>query len=125
MLFCRHNGIRLAASSPYHPRTNGLAERAVQTVKMAVAKMKDGVTPLPDVLSRMLFEYLSTAQTTTQRSPAELVFGQQLRTRWDLLRPETASTVFRHQEKMIRGTVHEDYAVGEAVFVRQFPLKKR
>ena len=36
--FTTHNGIRHITSAPYHPATNGLAERAVQTLKSALKK---------------------------------------------------------------------------------------
>ena len=65
--FFRLNGIRLAASAPYHPRTNGQAERAVRTVKMAITKMKDNQTSLADTISRFLLEYWSTPQSTTNQ----------------------------------------------------------
>ena len=39
-VFMKKNGIRHVISAPYHPATNGCAERAVQTFKAALKKMK-------------------------------------------------------------------------------------
>eukprot|EP00731_Ephydatia_muelleri_P023522 Em0015g1105a len=67
-------------SAPYHPSSNGMAERAVQTVKQGVKKMTTGT--LRDKLARFLFQYRITPQTTTGVSPAELLRHQdQLRKR--------------------------------------------
>ena len=40
--FCAENGIKHITSSPYHPSTNGLAERGVQVFKGAMKKMQGG-----------------------------------------------------------------------------------
>ena len=40
--FTSQNGIRHSKVAPYHPRSNGLAERFVQTFKMAMKKMSRG-----------------------------------------------------------------------------------
>ena len=37
--FCRLNGIRHVQTAPYHPSSNGLAERAVQVVKQGVSSL--------------------------------------------------------------------------------------
>eukprot|EP00731_Ephydatia_muelleri_P028800 Em0020g444a len=40
--FAKANGFRHVRSAPYHPATNGLAERAVQTLKNVLKRMTDG-----------------------------------------------------------------------------------
>ena len=40
--FLHANGVRLITSAPYHPSSNGLAERAVQILKKGLRKVHDG-----------------------------------------------------------------------------------
>ena len=84
--FLMENGVKQILTSPYHPSSNGLAERAVQTFKNAVKKL-DG--PIKVQLSKFLFKYRITPQTTTGVSPAQLLMGRRLRTHLDLLHPDT------------------------------------
>ena len=44
--FLRSNGVQHICSAPYHPASNGLAERAVQTLKNSLRK--EGVVSLHD-----------------------------------------------------------------------------
>ena len=53
--FVMQNGITHVKASPYHPSTNGLAERAVQTFKASIKKYTEGT--LENKLSHFLFHY--------------------------------------------------------------------
>ena len=81
MGFC---GIHHILSACYKPSTNGLAERLVQTLKAFLKKSKE---PIDLAIDRFLYHYRSTPHTTTGVSPAELMFGRKMRTRFDLLWP--------------------------------------
>ena len=94
--FIKSNGIRHATSAPYHPASNGLAERAVQTFKESMKKMSNG--SIGTRLSRFLFTYRTTPHTTTGISPAKLLFNRRPRTRLELLRPCIQSHVLKKQQ---------------------------
>ena len=51
--FLTSNGIKHWKSSPYHPSSNGLAEKAIQIVKQGLKQMTDG--SINDGLSQVLF----------------------------------------------------------------------
>ena len=85
------NGICHHTSSPYHPATNGLAERAVQVVKNGLKKNMKGNMELS--LARFLFHYRNTPHETTGLIPAELLLGRKPRTHLDLIHPDIATHV--------------------------------
>ena len=98
--FLKKNGIRHITSAPYHPSTNGLAERAVQTFKMSMKKSKPG--DITTQLARFLFHYRTTPHSTTGVTPAELLMGRPLRTHIDLVKPSIASRVHTKQSDQKR-----------------------
>ena len=81
--FVGKNGIKHLTSAPYHPASNGLAERAVQTVKGALRKEASG-TSLERQLTQFLFRYRLTPHSTTGIAPAELLMGRRPRCRLDI-----------------------------------------
>ena len=95
--FLTKNGIRHVTSAPYHPSSNGLAERAVQTVKQGLKKLREG--SVKDRVARFLFTYRNAPQSTTGNSPAELLFGRKLNTRFDQLKPDLLTTVQKNQQR--------------------------
>ncbi|KFD46539.1 LOW QUALITY PROTEIN: hypothetical protein M513_12590, partial [Trichuris suis] len=113
--FCRSNNI--VRTTPYLPKINGLAERAVRTFKERLAKAGE-VSEMELCLQRFLFSYRNTPHATTGRSPAELLFGRRLRNQLDLLKPSLESTVDIRKFKQAEGTT-TSFPAGEKVFVSQ------
>eukprot|EP00057_Strongylocentrotus_purpuratus_P023342 XP_011677816.1 PREDICTED: uncharacterized protein K02A2.6-like [Strongylocentrotus purpuratus] len=118
--FMKMNAINHIRGAPYHPATNGLAERAVQTVKGALRKMSG---PLHTRLSRFLLSYRTTPQATTKQSPAELLMNRKLRTRITSVLPDVNATVEKKQfAQKIAHTTHalREFNVGDDVLVRNY-----
>jgi hypothetical protein len=87
--FCRENGIEHIRSPPYHPQSNGQAERFVDTFKRALLKSQgEGTTE--EILQRFLLVYRSTPnpQTPNNKTPAEVLMGRKLRNINDALLPK-------------------------------------
>ena len=93
--FLEQNGIKHVTSAPYHPASNGLAERAVQILTRGLKKVTSGT--LRSRVDTVLCSYRITPQTTTGVSPSELLLGKRLRTRLDLLKPNLATRVENKQ----------------------------
>ena len=73
--FMKNNGINHVKSAPYHPASNGLAEKAVQTLKGSMKKYSPD--NLNTQLVRFLFRYRITPHSTTGVvAPAELLLGR-------------------------------------------------
>ena len=73
--FCKFNGIKHIRVSPYHPSSNGLAKRFVQTFKVAMRKSeKDGLS-FQHRLASFLLLYRATPQGTTATPPSVLFMG--------------------------------------------------
>ena len=119
--FCRANGIKHIKSSPYHPSSNGLAERAVQTVKVGLKKTNDNIE---DRLYTFLARYRVTPQATTGRAPSEFVLKTPPSTRLDLLRPSIHNRVLRkqegHKERRDQRAVERSFMAGDSVWAMNF-----
>lgn len=86
--FLKQNGVKHIKSAPYHSSSNGLAECFVQTFKQAIKVSEGSNLSLQHRLDRFLLSYCTTPHATTGEMPNLLFLGQQIRTRFDLLRPD-------------------------------------
>ena len=96
------NGIKHTLTPPYHPQSNGAAERAVRIVKEALVKQvleRNKSRSIKHRLADFLIRYRTTPHSTTGAMPAELLMRRRLRTRLSLVKPNLAQTVESKQNK--------------------------
>ncbi|XP_055584896.1 uncharacterized protein K02A2.6-like [Uranotaenia lowii] len=85
----RHSGVKFhKLSAPYHPATNGQAERYVQTTKDALKSMNTNASSLQSHLNNFLHQYRRAPHATTGEAPCKLFLRRNFRTCFDLLKPE-------------------------------------
>ena len=73
--FCRNNGISHKRSAPYHPSTNGEAERFVQSFKTGI---KTATGDIQITLCKFLMHYRSSPHAVTGKTPAEVLFSRNI-----------------------------------------------
>lgn len=110
--FLKLNGVRTVFAAPYHPASNGRAERMVREVKEALKKQQEGTTQCK--IARFLFKQHTMQHSVTGKSPAELMMGRRLRTALDRLHPD------RQREPEVQASPTKCFAVGDAVYAKSF-----
>ena len=129
--FCVRCQIRHLTVTPLWPQANGLVERQNRTlmkaIRASVAKRRDW----QESLQSFLLAYRSTPHPSTGKSPAELIYGRQLRTKLPEVEPPPApgrpGVKQAHDRSGRRGKLYADtrrhsrphgISVGEKVLVR-------
>lgn len=128
--FCKKNGIEHIKIPPYHPQSNGQAERFVDTLKRALKKMDDD--GLEEALQTFLFTYRYTPNKSIKdmKSPAEAMLGRKLKTNLDLLKkPAHKSFQINHQQNFqfnrAHGARERTFVAGEEVYAEVYVHNKR
>jgi len=121
--FLQQNGDQQVLVSPYHPSSNGLAERFVQTFKHALdSSASDPACSIQQWIQNFLLSYCSTPHATTGTSPSKLFLRRELRTRLSLTKPYLSSHVATQQGKMKfyhdRHSKFRDLSMGDTVLTR-------
>ena len=89
--FMSENGIKHTLLPPYHPQSNGAADRSVRVVKEALVKMVlegNRARPMEHRLADFLLRYRTTPHSTTGVAPAEWLMKRRLRTRLSLVKSD-------------------------------------
>ena len=128
--FLHQNGIQQILVSPYHPSSNGLAERFVQTFKYALdASASDPASSLQERIQNFLRCYRSTPHATTGISASKLFLQRELRTRHSLTKQDLTSQVATQQGKMKfyhdRRAKFRELSVGDTVLARDHVSKQK
>ena len=120
--FMTNNGIVHIKSAPYHPATNGLAERAVQTFKKGISRISGGT--VQEKISKFLFMYRVTPHSVTGVPLSELLHGRRLRCRLDNWYPDISQRVGNLQDKQKqthdKASPQRSFSVGDLVFAENF-----
>ena len=120
--FLKANGIQELKSAPYHPKTNGLAERFVRTLKEALTADKSSRS-IQHKVNNFLLQYRNCPHATTGNSPAIMLMGQSLRSRLDLMKPDDGQ---RMQNAQKAQTLQQNsgrmltFEVGQTVLARNY-----
>lgn len=129
--FCRLNGINHMTSPPYHPQSNGQAERFVDTFKRALLKSK-GEEVTPDALQTFLQTYRNTPNPSSlpAQTPAERMFGRPLRSVLSLMRPSNSTPLNRNESMENQfnnrhGAVQREYKEFDSVYVRDYTIPNK
>ena len=79
--YLEQNGIEHRRSTPYWPQANGEVERQNRSLLKAMKIAKSQGKDWKQEINTYLMAYRTTAQATTGVSPAELMFGRQIRSK--------------------------------------------
>lgn len=130
-LFCSSNGIEHIRTSPFHPQSNGQAERFVDTLKRSLKKFEGEVINIYQKLQLFLSSYRSTPNKNAPegKSPSEILTGRKMKTTLDLIKPPNRRPLL-HNQKMEQqfnrrhGAVERSFTPGELVLAKVYQHNK-
>ncbi|XP_054731489.1 uncharacterized protein K02A2.6-like [Anastrepha obliqua] len=125
--FVAEHGIQHIRSSPYHPMSNGQAERFVDTFKRALKKLNgEGVSAQNLIVFLQVYRSTPNKQNEENKSPAEVLLGRQIRLKLDLLKPTFSTEPAIYSDKQLKmknqfnrkhGAKQKHYEIQDVVFI--------
>ena len=125
--WCKQRGIVHLTGAPYHPATNGAAERLIQSFKQALRKSS---LPPKEALQEFLMQYRRIS-FASGLSPSELLNGRRIRTKIDTLVPSIPHLLQGRQSKQaskhsnaedseVVSKVEHHYSLGDPCYALYF-----
>ncbi|KAL1460267.1 hypothetical protein WDU94_012188 [Cyamophila willieti] len=115
--FLENNGVCHRTSAPYHPSTNGQAERFVQTIKKSLKCMQDERGDVNLKLNRLLMQ-MRRVPNDNGDSPYSLMFGRDIRSRLDAIMKHAGQE--NNEDIYSRRGPRRSLEVGTRVQVRRY-----
>lgn len=120
--FFQQNGIRHIRTTPYHPRSNGLVERLIKTLKRRYKSTKQEIKDKELALQNVLFSYRNSPQKSLGKAPAEMFVGRRLPTLMDNMKPNQRKrlevNLWKEQMKYDSGKKVRSFTEGDEVWVK-------
>jgi transposase InsO family protein len=129
--YCATLGVTHLRSPPYHPQSNGQAERFVDTIKRGLQKFQgeEAEGALQEIL--YAYRYTPCQSIPEQKSPAEAFLGRKLRNVLDLLKPLSSAPTqqqprqrdhqMEQQFNRHHGTRSRQFHIGDTVWILRKP----
>lgn len=116
--FLQENEIKQKLSAPYHPATNGQAERFVQILKNSFYGLDHREHSLNHKLCNLLMQYRKMPHMGTGQSPSMLLMSREIRSRLDCIKPN----INKDKTDTIQGT--RNLEIGKRVACRNYSSDK-
>lgn len=127
--FCLNNKIKHLTTAPYHPQSNGAAENSVKTFKTgmqkALADPKNSNSSIETLMNRFLFYYRSSVHSTTLETPYKLMFGREMKTHFDRIKPSRLAEMCDDAEASNTQQKATMFTVNDKVLVRDHQNPKQ
>ncbi|XP_063365892.1 uncharacterized protein K02A2.6-like [Cydia amplana] len=118
--YLKKKGVVHKTSAPYHPATNGQAERYVQTIKKGLKCMDAEPGNLHDKILAVKERLLRTPSTTTGKSPYELMFKRTIRNMLHVQFKTRGEDVGTRPERSEENHTVRSFTVGQRVQARDY-----
>lgn len=118
--FFKVNGIQHTKTAPYHPASNGEAERFVQTLKHNMKCRNANSANVFLHIQKFLLAYRTTNHAVTGLTPSNLLMGRRIRSKLDLLVPDYQAHQNQKKWNQLVPQKTPHYKVNSPVMVRSY-----